>query len=147
MDSRYTCKTRLTDTLHKCCGSLGVEKEFDYTPLYLERILFLSSPSFALLLSFPSVEPADVPAAAQLDITWIAEPPRAFALHVFGKPPCTSSCAWSFKKFTGVGPKSYKVNVPRLHPCSACPSISYQVILYSSAKNTFHAQLPKFCPI
>lgn len=105
MDSRY--ETRLTNTLHECCGTLGVETGFDYTSLYLEKILFLSSPSFALLLSSPSVEPAEVPAAAQLDITGIVEPPRAFALHVFGKPPCISSYVWSFKKYAGVEPKSY----------------------------------------
>lgn len=128
-------------TARGCCGSLwaGVGP----THPHLERIRPFSVPH-----PLPRVSPSHLgvgrcSCSPQLDVTGIMEPHRAFTLHVFSKPPCT----FPSRVFRCKIRSPTWVNEPRLCTCSTCLSVSGQAVLYSCAKNVFHAQLPELCLI
>lgn len=128
-------------TARGCCGSLwaGVGP----THPHLERIRPFSVPH-----PLPRVSPSHLgvgrcSCSPQLDVTGIMEPHRAFTLHVSSKPPCT----FPSRVFRCKIRSPTWVNEPRLCTCSTCLSVSGQAVLYSCAKNVFHAQLPELCLI
>lgn len=110
-----------------------------------EEKSFLHAPSSALCQSFPPWRGQMFlqQCSPQLDVTGRTEPHRAFILHVYSKPHCTSpSHVFRCKNKSPVW-----VDELRLWTCSTCLSIASQAVLYSCAKNVFHAQLPELCLI
>lgn len=50
---------------------------------------------------------------------------------------------WAVRSSLLLSQSPTKINERRLHTCSTRLSISYQAVLYSSAKNVFHVHLPE----
>lgn len=137
------CDTRLTSC--QCCGSLWASVGHTHPHLGRRRPSSMPHPLPRVSPSHLGVGRCSCSSAAHswMDVTGRMEPHRAFTLHVYSKPHCTSPS----HVFRCQNKSPVWVNELRLCTCSTCLSIASQAVLHSCAKNVFHAQLPELCLI